>query len=342
MADELTTPELLLAAPGEPSTEELIGEILRPAINDGGAADRQAALAKLAAQIRDDFAAAWRHRETTNVRQALEECRRLRRGQYDAATLAAIKEMGGSERYFNLIGSKCESAAAWIDDQLGPENYEPKLEPTPLPDLPEQERATIEELLVVAVDEETRLTGMALDQPQIAELRKRLLDERSEELAKEAQDRCDSMNTKIKDQFIEGGFHKAFMEFTDHFTTYKAAFIKGPEVRIKKRCQWVGNKLEVITEPLPTWRAPSPMNVFPAPTPRRCRRGRSARPTRSAAPNCATAWAIPAGTTRRSRRRWPTPARLPSTPTCPRNPAAPPKRTATPRSMTAWPRGCST
>jgi hypothetical protein len=244
--------------PLDAEVDALVAEIL--AGGEDNLASAAAQLSAFAAQARGDFVIAYEHRRQSGVSERLSDCDRLRRGEYDALSAAAIAEAGGSTLYFNLLAQKIESAQAWLADAVGPENYKPKLEPTPIPDLPQEAQAILqEELEAFALGQIQSEAASAEDfQDEVTKrLRKAVLEE--------ARERAEAMQEKIDDQFGEGGFQPAFTEFCDHLVTYPTAFLKGPEIRLKKRAKWNGSALEVAAEPIPTWRAPHPKDMYPGP-----------------------------------------------------------------------------
>lgn len=253
LAPQITSP---VRPAAEMSIDELV--VLIAAERNPEAPPNDAAmLTELAGHIRAGFASAWQHRQTSGVSDRLRNCFRLRKGEYTPAILTEIRKYGGSELYFNLVAQKCEAAAAWIDDQLGPENYEPELEPTPISDLPESEIADIDNRVWRAV-------SGAMVQLQFSDaLRAQLIERKRKMLEASAAERAEAMVEKIKDQFSEGGFHRAFTEFVDHLTTYPTAFLKGPEIRMQKRHKWGADGLRVVEEPVTTWRSPHPSDMYP-------------------------------------------------------------------------------
>jgi hypothetical protein len=253
------------AAPTEDAEMDAIIEgILNPPDPEAEAKALLAAqLEALAGHIRSDFAQAYQHRQNSGVTGELLECARLRKGEYTPDQLAAIREYGGSEHYFNLVAQKCEAAEAWIDDQLGPETYEPQMEATPVPDLPAAETQAIDAELAQQAATGALMdiqTGAPID---VAALREQLLEDRRKAIEAEASARAEAETRKIQDQYLEGGFNNAYKDFIHYLTTYKTAFLVGLEVRPKKRARWTPTGLVIDSEPIPTWRAPNPLSVYP-------------------------------------------------------------------------------
>lgn len=202
---------------------------------------------------------------------------RMDNGVYEPDTLAAIRQMGGSEVYVLLTATKCRAAEAWINDILRPVGERPwTVNPTPIPDLPPD--------IKLALEQETREVFLeVLDQAQalneqlhIADLREEirkyaeeLRDKTLMNLMDEAKLRCRRMADKIDDQLTEGGWHDSWWAVVSDFVRLKAGIVKGPVIRVQKSNEWVQGQQgwSVSGEKVlkPTYDRVSPFDLYPAP-----------------------------------------------------------------------------
>lgn len=102
----------------------------------------------LASYVRRAWDAARNAREpiTTIMLKAM----RQRNGEYEADKLNAIKRQGGSEVYMRITEVKCRAAESWLRDILLDSGAPPwDLQPTPIPDLPNDADEAIDRKSVV-------------------------------------------------------------------------------------------------------------------------------------------------------------------------------------------------
>jgi hypothetical protein len=204
------------------------------------------------------------HLRTTGITQRLLDARRQVAGEYDDETKEDIEKQGGSDLFFNITATKTDSAEAWIQDVLAPADDKPwQLKPTPIPTLPEDALKEIE----------TQVTDMfAGQQPTLQEVRDVTMDVYDIVLYKhraEAKTRARRMERVIEDQATEGKFIHSLHEFINQLVTYPNGFLKGPVIRMKSRLTWGKDYAPTVEEqPVHTWTAPSPLDIFPAPNAR--------------------------------------------------------------------------
>lgn len=188
------------------------------------------------------------------IEQILLECMRQRKGDYDPQDLVKIRKHGGSEIYMMLTSMSCRTAEGWLKDVMIPPGDKPwALEPTPIPDLPDE----IEDEITKRVMQETQ-DRMAMEGVNVVSLdnvRDRLEEVRAEvqrrqlEIAKRGVHRFEM---KIEDDLREGNYYEALGEFITDLVTYPAAFFKGPVIRNRKSFTW--NKDET-GQPIPEVKA---------------------------------------------------------------------------------------
>lgn len=228
-------------------------------------------LTALGSHLRKLWIAAYTARNTNGIDERLMQCRRQRSGEYDPKQLAAIQKEGGSEVFMMLTNVKCRAAAAWIRDVLLPPGDKPwSIEPTPVPDLPEDKMQEIIDSVRLEAASIMQAQGIMSLTPENIQSR---LEEMISKIRKENEERAtmasQRFELRIQDQFIEGGYYKALSEFIEDIVTYPVAYIAGPEVRRKKVLVWEKRQEEwipVVSEKfVREYRCPSPFDIFPAP-----------------------------------------------------------------------------
>lgn len=202
---------------------------------------------------------------------------RMDNGIYEADTLSAIRQMGGSEVYVLLTAKLCRAAETWINDILRPiDDKSFTIQPTPIAELPPdlqqqimgETQAVYQETLtqIMQAGEQFDLNDI---KDEIREYAATMRDKAMQELQEEALRRCARMSTKIEDQFAEGGFHDAQWAFVSDFVRLKAGIIKGPVVRQVKTQQYIqgpqGWSIGAQASLKPTYERVSPFDLYPAP-----------------------------------------------------------------------------
>lgn len=209
--------------------------------------------------------------------QSLQQCK----GKYSDAKLSAIRAFKGSEHFLRNAENKARAAESWIKDIYRGEVDLPwSLEPTSIPDLPENTYNEIVQKVIEAGQSLTmqqsqvfEQTGVAIPDEviakQLTDMQEKMMDEAVDALQREAKDRCQKAALLIRDQNEEGGWNRAFKDFLYYFTRTKAGIIKGPILSKKKKQIWkkdlTGNFTLTTEETLvPDVYCVSPFNFFPA------------------------------------------------------------------------------
>jgi uncharacterized protein (UPF0147 family) len=202
---------------------------------------------------------------------------RQRNGVYEADKASAISQMGGSDVYILLTGTKCRAADAWLNDLLRPVGERPwAITPTPIPELPPDlvQQITSE---VMAVGQEVinqaQMLGQVVNpgelQEELREYASELKEKTQKELKEEAIKCAGRMSVLMDDQLVEGGWHNAFWAVISDMVTLKAGILKGPVVRKKKIQKWVKGpekwEVKATEELVPTFQRVSPFDLYPAP-----------------------------------------------------------------------------
>ena len=200
------------------------------------------------------------------ITERLVQCQRRYRGEYAPEKLTLIRQYGGSDTYFNITGTKIEAALAWIKDTFYPSDADKfwTIEPTPLPDLPEDIKAKIVEQVVFAFQQ----GQLPPDRQAVTMAAMDLYDQTLKEADEEAKRRVARMERKMEDQLVEGGFHAAMDEFLLDMCVFPLAILKGPVIQRKKRMRWTRGAIEVVYEDVPTWTRVAPQDFYPCPNSR--------------------------------------------------------------------------
>lgn len=218
-------------------------------------------------------------------------CQRMRKGEYEPDHLLDIKQKGGSEVFMMLPDEKCSAAASWLRDILLQSGEEPwGIEPTPIPDLPQEIVQEVGQQVQLEVmqsleadvsafqqtagieathqDVEERLRDI---QPEVMKRFKTLYDERLQAEIKEAKLRANRAETKIKDIVIESSFEDALDEAIEDIVTFPCGFVQGPLVVRRKSLAWEQDETgqshpKVVNKLVFSFKRISPHDVYPSPS----------------------------------------------------------------------------
>ena len=220
----------------------------------------------LAAYIRDCYRAAADNRRNLGVDDRMMSAMRALRGEYDAQTLSAIKEFGGSEVYARVTATKVRTCAAMLREIYTATDKSWGLTPTPDPQLagPSLDEA-VREVLYAEVAEVHAATGQSPPPEALKQRASTLRDELLQKRRKVATDALHAREAVIEDVLWEGGFHEALWAFLGDIATFPCATIKGPIGRNKNVLVWEGNRPTVARRAQPSWARCSPFDVYFAP-----------------------------------------------------------------------------
>lgn len=220
----------------------------------------------------------WRtvQQDNKQVRKEMVQTLRRVRGEYDPEKLKAIRAFKGSEAYIRSAENKARAADSWIKDiYRGDTDLPWSLEPTTIPDLPDETQQSIQlatQEYAMQVEQQLMMSGAPIDPNQIARLMNDFYNENlnkaRQDLAKEAKDRCKRAAELIRDQNQEGGWNDAFKNFLYYFIRLKAGIIKGPVLTQKKKQSWVASEMGYVLETVDTLvndvYCVSPFNFYPS------------------------------------------------------------------------------
>lgn len=194
-------------------------------------------------------------------------------GRYDDATLASIKEAGGSQLYMNITAPKTNAMSARLMDLLFPtddENW--SVGPTPVPRLTEDAEAAaaaVEDLKAQAAG------GEDVDPQQAAQAQAALpevqaaLEALQGQIA-EARRRADLMSAEIADQLEECSYPAACRDMIEQACKMGTGVLEGPVSNDRIGRQWVaaeggGFTLQQGGSPAPAFYWVDAWSFFPDP-----------------------------------------------------------------------------
>ena len=203
---------------------------------------------------------------------------RQRTGTYEPDKQADIRKTGGSEIFMMLTETKCRGAESWLRDILLDEGMVPfDLKPTPLPDMPPDYKAKVNQLVSQNVIQAIE-NNQPLDPVMMETFEEQAREDIRIKLMEDSADRAERMKRQISDQFVEGGMVDGFNAFISDLSTYPAAVLKGPTVRRVKQLEWEqaadGSYAPAVREKLiPTYSRVDPFRFYPEPGVTKLREG---------------------------------------------------------------------
>lgn len=232
------------------------------------AQNQQPLIQGLAAHVRKRWEV-MRDYKVDKIEPRLNDCLRARNMEYSPAKLAEIKSQGGSEIFMGIVSTKCRTATAWMRDTLlGTGSDKPwSLSPTPIPDLPPEIVQNLQQIMAQQLAVEYANGMEQLSEVQLKQLAAGMKDTAMRSLKYEAEKRVERMETKMEDQLVEGGFHKALHQFVDDVATFPFAVMKGPVPRRRKVMQYDPQQGDLVVgeEVHDEWERVDPFKFYWAP-----------------------------------------------------------------------------
>lgn len=229
----------------------------------------------LASHIQRVFQDNVENRQTSGVEERMLQSLRAYNGKYDPEDLAKIEKTAGSSIYMNLTSTKCRAAMSWIRDILLPAKESAwSLEPTPLPEIPQQ----VKELLKKHVEqflETPQEQGEGAGQgPQAAEAAVRLKDANklqidleeayNDEVYSIAKKEVKKFERRVADQLAEGYWDNALSDFIEDFCVFPVAVMKAPVITKKKRLKWENGRAVTVEDFIYLNKRVSPLDIYPS------------------------------------------------------------------------------
>lgn len=231
------------------------------------AADRQEEehLDDLASYVMLCFDRAKRHRDDIGVTETLMDCLNRYRGKYNSEELQKFQ---GISIYRGMTGMLVRSAYSWLKDAYFNAQDKPwTLDPTPLPELPDELKRELEESIELQIRASLD-SGRAL-QGEIPEERRSMIKElrnTASQIAFDyASESAKGMSKVIEDQFIEADFAGVLEQYLLDILIFPYAVLKGPVVRRKDVPVWEKNRYKFKTEARYYTDRVDPFNLYPSP-----------------------------------------------------------------------------
>lgn len=195
------------------------------------------------------------------------------KGEYDAETLAAIKEYGGSAQFIRITSIKAKAMIGWIKDVfLAPGERPFGIDPTPIADIrPEDEEKILEkmegkynQILMAAGGIKTPELDEELEEfAEMARMQAKI------EIQEEANKKAKEKEKQINDILTEANFYTELSMFINDICTLQAGIMEGPVVEKKTVLDWQKQQ-DGRSKPVPIEKAVrkfyriSPFDVYPA------------------------------------------------------------------------------
>lgn len=139
-------PAILIASSEDVAEIEAAKQTEQEEVTKAAYGENERLQSSLASHILNVFQKNIDARQTSGIEEKMLQSLRAYNGNYDPEDLAKIRMMKGSEIYMNLTPTKCRAAMSWIRDIMLPANENSwLLEPSPLPDIPEEIKDKIRE-----------------------------------------------------------------------------------------------------------------------------------------------------------------------------------------------------
>lgn len=233
-------------------------------------------MSDLAAHIRTLWGKAKRAKST--IADLMIQDLRERNMEYSPEKLAQIRSIRSAEPFDPLVNRKCRTMEAWIREIYNqPGQISFAVEPTPVPELPEEMEKEITQRFYQEAITQLLLSGMQSGMavsaegmmetvqdmlPDFQARLKRLIFQKAKQAAEE-------MTKEVDDKFREGGWYKAIDECVYDIVTLRATILKGPIVRQEKSRRLSTNPstgtfgISYETKITPQYERVSPFDFFP-------------------------------------------------------------------------------
>ena len=210
------------------------------------------------------FDRAKRHRDDVGITEAIVDSLRRYRGKY--ADCDRMK-FDGIDIYRNATGMLCRSAYNWLKDAYFSAMDKPwTLQPTPLPELPEEMKNELEEAIKIRFQQIALQVAQTGEQPDSKKDVLLSLKNTASRLAFEAaSEATKGMEKLIEDQMIESEFRNVLNDFLMDVVVYPYAALKGPVVRYKDIAVWDKNKYKFKKESAMYTERVDPYNLYLSP-----------------------------------------------------------------------------
>jgi len=201
----------------------------------------------------------------SEVEARMLEARRMRRGEYDAATLAQIEKFGGSKVFLKVPEQVCNAAEAWILEVLESSSGLPlTLEPTPLPELPEHVKQQVAGR-VMRMLADAAGSGLVMAPADAYELARRARGQAERELREDARVRAERMERKVVDALTECDWLGQVVQCAEDLVTVGTCLLRGPVVVRRSKLKWDDGQVREADELTLEFERTDPLDYFPDP-----------------------------------------------------------------------------
>lgn len=158
------------------------------------------------------------------------------RQQYNPEDTAKILESGQTLVHMGIAAAKMSAVSAWLKDIYGGDHKVWKLNPSPIPEMPD----TVAQAIAERIIQESLAMGMPVE--QVGVMTDQMGAIARDHLKEAAATGSEAMEEYIDDLLTESGFAREMALFVDDFSVYPYAVMGGPFVHATRRVSWDGEK----------------------------------------------------------------------------------------------------
>lgn len=231
----------------------------------------QNSMAALGIHIGNIFTRNAEHRRMSGIDNKLLNSLRACKSEYSPEERAKLKAQGLSDEIFTPITDvKRRAAHSQMSEIFNAPGDRPwVINPTPLPEVPPSvAKEAFQEIIIgyIQICEQTQNIPEPEDVFRYAESR---MDEVFRREVEWASVRAERMEMKVHDQLTEGGWLKAFADYTNNVCTYGTAVIKGPVPRVVLKSEIKETKLgtykyEMVPKEILCYESVNPWDCYPS------------------------------------------------------------------------------
>jgi hypothetical protein len=199
-----------------------------------------------------------RHRED-EIDDIMLECHAMRSMRYTAKMEAMIRASDGEPIYAPLGAMQSISAGASVSQVVLTSERPWTISPTPLPDLPDDEKNEIQVQLQAEKSLNAGMTSVEMEAKKA-----QYYDAKFKKLRKDADVAVNRMRRKIEDQLVHSKFYEALDAFIEDFTTYPYAVMKRVTTLVPT-LKWVDGRVTKDVVPREIDMRVSPFDLYPSP-----------------------------------------------------------------------------
>lgn len=207
--------------------------------------------------VRKCFGQAQQHRRSMGIDERLLNNLRANKLQYRPDELNLLGPYNNI--YIGIPALKARAAESWIIDIILNNIEKPwALSPSTDPDLPEEQREEIVDILLKELGDFENTEAL---KDRAKQLKGAFID-----MEREKADRANKrMEETITDQTEDSDWVQEFNKLIQDITVQPTCIMRGMFVTNKLRGKWDGNKYVVEAQPTPNMRTISPFDAYPAP-----------------------------------------------------------------------------